>query len=135
MKPLKTITPWFWVHMIFPSFAILGIIYAAKNVVWVGMIICLLYLIFIFRIWRYKYEYYSDRIVLRRFIYSNIVLLKSEMDYIREAVILPGTKLDYGPQVVMKSQKKHTLPCGISTDQKELIDFLQHTYGKEVFRK
>ncbi len=134
MKPLKTIVPWFWVHMIFPSFAILGLFYAAINLAWVGVILCSLCLIFIFIIWRYRYEYYADKIIIRRFFYSDIVLPKSDIDYFIEVKVLPGTKLDYGPQVVMKSQKKYTLPCGISIDQKKLIDFLQHTYGKEVIR-
>jgi hypothetical protein len=135
MNPLKTITPWFWVQMIFPSFAILGMFYATINLAWAGMILCLLYLIFIFRIWRYKYEYYADRIIMKRFIYSNIVLHKSDIDCFREVEVLPGTKLDYGPQVVMKSQKKYSLPCGTAVDQKKLIDFLQQTYEKEVVGK
>jgi hypothetical protein len=134
-KPLKTITPWFGVHMIIPLFAILGWIYAAVHLAWVGLILCSLYLFFIFRIWRYKFEYYPDRIIVKRFFYSNIVLLKSEIDYFCEMQVLPGTKLDHGPQVVMKSQRRHRLPCGISIDQRKLLEFLINTYEKEVESK
>jgi hypothetical protein len=132
MKPIKSISPWFTIMAIPPLLAFGAIIYAIYNSAFFGVLLSLVFLLFWFRFWQYRYDYFEDRIVIRRFVFSNTIINSNEISHFEERPILPRGGLDHAPQLVTVNNVKHTLPCGLALDQMKMLQFLSKLYKKEV---
>ncbi len=132
MKPIKSISPWFTMMAAPPLLASGAIIYAIYNSALAGLFLSIVFLLFWFRFWQYRYDYFEDRIVIRRFVFSNIIINSDEISHFQERPILPRGGLDHGPQLVTVKNAKHTLPCGPALDEKKMLQFLSKLYNKEV---
>lgn len=115
-----------------PLLAFGAIIFAIYNSALAGLFLSIFFLLFWFRFWQYRYDYFEDRIVIRRFVFSNTIIISDVISHFQERPILPRGGLDHGPQLVTVKNAKHTLPCGLALDQKEMLQFLSKLYNKEV---
>jgi hypothetical protein len=133
MNALRIIRPWsFTTLAMLPILGIFGCCCGIYSKAWAGFVLSAVFLAIVLKIWRYQYDYYQDRIVLRRFFYANIIVYKEDMHCFIEMPKIPGTLIDYGPHLILKDKMRLSLPCDTDFDQKEFLVFLKNTYECEV---